>query len=234
MGPFSSIVQHHEFLDVSCSHLLWNTEQSVMSKRAQERTTEEEPLAVEKARTACLVSRNLLSAKQTTSIDSGASYGPGNQELGQNNVSGSTGKLARDRSQKPNNAHSSQECEEDDNPFRGTWKPARYLENQLGRTRFEYHSPQVSDSLYIEKVLKTFDKVELFGERKMRDMNTNVLIWGLFMSTTKKASVHLGPNYNENLEVYMNTNFEELKTLFDITQEVDLGPEFRDSECFHD
>ena len=54
------------------------------------------------------------------------------------------------------------------------------------------------------------------------------------MSTTKKALVHLGPNYNENLEVCRNTNFEELKTLFDITQEFDLGPEFRDSECFHD
>ena len=38
------------------------------------------------------------------------------------------------------------------------------------------------------------------------------------MSTTMKASVHLGPNYNENLEVYRNTNFEELKILFEITQ----------------
>ena len=52
-----------------------------MSKRAQERRTEEEPLAVEKSKPVCLVSRNLLSAKQTTSIDSGASYGPGKQEL---------------------------------------------------------------------------------------------------------------------------------------------------------
>ena len=68
----------------------------------------------------------------------------------------------------------------------------------------------------------------------MRDLNTNVLIWELIVSTTKKASVHLGPKYNENLEVNRNTNFEELKTLFDITQEVDLRPEFRDSECFHD
>ena len=59
----------------------------------------------------------------------------------------------------------------------------------------------------------------------MRDMHTNVLIWELIVSTTKKASVHLGPNYSENLEVCRNTNFEELKTLFDITQEVDLGPE---------
>ena len=32
-----------------------------------------------------------------------------------------------------------------------------------------------------------------------------------------KASAHPGPNYNEKLEVYKNTNFEELKNLFDIT-----------------
>ena len=128
MGPSSSIVQHHEFLDVSDSHLLWNTKQSVMSKRAQERRTEEEPLAVEKARPACLVSRNLLSEKQTTSIDSGASHGLGNQEMGLTSVSGGTGKLARDRSQNPT-THS-QEWQEDDNPFRGTGKLARGIENQ--------------------------------------------------------------------------------------------------------
>ena len=204
-----------------------------MSKRAQERRTEEEPLAVEKARPACLVSRNFLRAKQTTSIDSGASYGPGKQELGHNSVSGSTEKLARHRSHNPT-THS-QECEEDDYPFRCTWKPARYLENQLGRTRFEYHNPQVSYSLYIEKVLKTLrQKLNCSENDKMLDMNTNVLIWGLFMSTTKKASVHVGPNYNEILEVFRDTNFKELMTLFDITQEVDLGPELRDSECFHD
>ena len=33
-----------------------------------------------------------------------------------------------------------------------------------------------------------------------------------------KASVHIGPNYNEKLEVYRNTNFEELKNLWVITQ----------------
>ena len=43
------------------------------------------------------------------------------------------------------------------------------------------------------------------------------------MSTTKKALVHLGPSYNENLEVCRNTNFEKLKTLFDITQQLILG-----------
>ena len=60
----------------------------------------------------------------------------------------------------------------------------------------------------------------------MPDLNTNVLIWELIVSTTKKASVHLGPNYNENLEVYRNKNFEELRTLFDITQQLILGENF--------
>ena len=80
-------------------------------------------------------------------MGSGASYGPGNQELGQNSVSGSTGKFARG------------------------------IENQLGRTRFEYHNPQVSDSLYIENVLKTLrQKLNCEENDKMLDLNTNVLI----------------------------------------------------------
>ena len=45
------------------------------------------------------------------------------------------------------------------------------------------------------------------------------------MSTTVKASVQLGPNYNENVEVFKNTNFEELNNLFDITQRLILEHE---------
>ena len=33
-----------------------------------------------------------------------------------------------------------------------------------------------------------------------------------------EASVHLGPKYNQNLEGYRNTNFEDLKNVFDITE----------------
>ena len=46
-----------------------------------------------------------------------------------------------------------------------------------------------------------------------------------------KAFVHLRPNYNEHLEVYRNTNFGELKNLFDITQKMDIGTWSRDSQC---
>ena len=35
-----------------------------------------------------------------------------------------------------------------------------------------------------------------------------------------KAAIHMGPEYTENLEIYKNTNFEELQNLFDITQKL--------------
>ena len=40
------------------------------------------------------------------------------------------------------------------------------------------------------------------------------------MSSSMKAAVHLGPNYLANLEVYKNTNFEEIQSLFNITQKL--------------
>ena len=103
----------------SWSHFLPNRKQSAMSKRAQTRKLEEGP-AVAKPRSACLVSRNLLSAMPTSSWHSGASYGPGNQELGRNSVFVCARKPARDRVQNP--ATNSQEWQEEENPLPGTGK----------------------------------------------------------------------------------------------------------------
>ena len=57
----------------------------------------------------------------------------------------------------------------------------------------------------------------------MEALKTNVLIWGMFMSSSMKAATHLGPNYLANLEVYKNTNFEEIQSFFSITQKWILG-----------
>ena len=42
------------------------------------------------------------------------------------------------------------------------------------------------------------------------------------MFSSMKAAIHLGPNYLANLEVYKNTNFEEIPSLFNITQRLIL------------
>ena len=83
----------------SCSLFLSIEKADTMSKRTQERMTEEEPL-VAKSRPACLVSRN-LSAKQSPCMDSGASYSVENEELDQNSVFTSIGRPVRDRVQNP-------------------------------------------------------------------------------------------------------------------------------------
>ena len=64
-------------------------------------------------------------------------------------------------------------------------------------------------------------KVESSGRRPDAG-SVNGLIWGIFMSATMKASVHLGLDYNKNLFITKLTDFEELTTFFDITQKLIL------------
>ena len=89
--------------------------QSVMSKRAQE-STSEEGLAVARPRPMNLVSRNLLSAQKTPPQDSSASDSPGAQELDQSHASPSGKKLMRNSSQDP--TANSQERRQDDSTFK--------------------------------------------------------------------------------------------------------------------
>ena len=57
---------------------------------------------------------------------------------------------------------------------------------------------QISDHRYLEKVFKNLrKKLNLAGDAPVIGIEaskTNVLIWGLFMSTTVEAAIHLGPN----------------------------------------
>ena len=63
----------------SSSHFLAIKKPNTMSKRAQERRKREEPV-VAKSKPVSLVSRN-LSAKQSPSLDSGASYSRGESRI---------------------------------------------------------------------------------------------------------------------------------------------------------
>ena len=56
----------------------------------------------------------------------------------------------------------------------------------------------------------------------MEALETTVSLWRMFMSSSMKAAIHLGPNYLANLEVYKNTNFEEIQSLINITQKLIL------------
>ena len=106
-------------------------------------------------------------------------------------------------------------------PAPGNWSEGEDI--QFGRSKLHFHNMQISDHRFLEKVFKNLrQKLHLAEEAPILDLKTRVLIWGLLVSTTMKAAIHLGANYVGNLDVYRNTIFEEFQNLFDITQNVSV------------
>ena len=163
--------------------------------------------------------------KENLPQDSSVSNSPVNQELDQSYVSFGVWKLMRNSDKNP--TAYSQDRRQDDNLFSSTRalvQPSKHQEigaNWWQSNRKEkvgiplYGSLRLS--IFWEGLQESAAKVESCRRGASTQFETNVLIWWSFMSTAMTAAVHLGPNYNEHLEVFRNTNFEELKTLFDIT-----------------
>ena len=51
---------------------------------------------------------------------------------------------------------------------------------------------------------------------------THILMWGLFMSSSTKAAVHLGQKDVETNRMFMNVSVEEIQYLFSIVQKLVL------------
>ena len=54
----------------------------------------------------------------------------------------------------------------------------------------------------------------------MKAYKTNVLVWRMLMTSSMKAAIHLGPNYVSSSEIYKNTAFEDVESVFNITQKL--------------
>ena len=163
---------------------------------------------------------------------------PQESGAGFNSVPGCTWKHVQDRVQNP--ATNCQEWHKD-NPCLGTtwkhvqsdvcersgssWKHVQGIENQLEKTGLHFHHMQISEYRYVNKVFENFQQ-KLCLRSNVLDEKTNVLIWGLFMSTTMKASVHLGPSYNEKVGGVQKHRLQRAQTLFDITQRLFLEQSF--------
>ena len=51
------------------------------------------------------------------------------------------------------------------------------------------------------------------------------------VASSMEAAIHLGPDYLAKLEVYKNTKFEEIQSLFNITQKTILEHSEEISDC---
>ena len=76
---------------------------------------------------------------------------------------------------------------------RGCGKLHRKIDIQLQTIRLDHHNMQVTAYGYLEKVFVNLRRqLNRTEDDEMFDLKTNVLISGLFMSTTMKSAVHLG------------------------------------------
>ena len=102
-------------------------------------------------------------------------------------------------------------------------------EHEYGETRCETETSEPPSEiwliiilLYCSYVEKVFDIVrQKLGRPEddtMDQIDTNLAMWRIFMTTCTKAAVHLGKDYEENLRVVRNTNFWELRPFFTTAQ----------------
>ena len=97
----------------------------------------------------------------------------------------------------------------------------RGVETHNDRSKMEFHNQQILNYRYLNKVLQNLHKKlgnnensSQFAMEAIKDQCTDVGI----VNVIGKAAIHLGPKSNEDFEVYKNTNFEEIQSLFGITQ----------------
>ena len=209
---------------------------SAMSKRGQEATSSEgspmvqpKPMVPAEARSFNLVLRSPWSARENPPQGLEYPVNPGNVDEGQG-CHTSTRRLVR-TTQRPEIERSLVRRQENAQ-ISGSRVTRRNLRTSTSTRRLvraatprtEFQNMKYTNHQYMTKVFRFVQKklgiTAGYSTFSMEALNTNVLIWGTFMCSSKKAAIHLRPNYLANLEVYKNTNFEEIQSLFNITQKL--------------
>ena len=127
-----------------------------------------------------------------------------------------------------NNASDSQVWHTDTDPYAGTEKPvARSKKITVGPSLFPHNLVVLpGNDKFMEKVFAYVgQKLGRPEEHKMEQVNTSLMIWGLFVTASMRAAVHLRKDYAENLRAAKNTKFSEIKPLFNITWQLILDQE---------
>ena len=86
----------------------------------------------------------------------------------------------------------------------------------------EFCNMKITDIYYVTKIFRLLIKKlgvpegqESFATGAYKN---NIMMWGLFVSSTMKAAIHLGLNYEKNIEILECRNFENVGNLFTLTE----------------
>ena len=85
-------------------------------------------------------------------------------------------------------------------------------------TEMEYCNMTIKYYSYLSKSSRSYNNklvvqkgCETFG---IQASKTNIMMLGMFLSSSMRAAVHLHVNYEENLETYKLMDFEHIQSLF--------------------
>ena len=186
LKPSSSFVQHHELLNVFLQPFFFYFEsQNTMSKRAQEKKK-----------------KSLWWQHQGQHVWDQETWAQNNSFVGfgcflQPGESRVVSELWFH-----NPAENSQERHRDANPFSRSGRPVRGvcgrsstgrlvrgMENQLARTKWDYHNMQISDNPYIERAFRNVRKKLNHSEQRTDiHQKVNVLIWRLLVNNDDRSN----------------------------------------------
>ena len=99
-------------------------------------------------------------------------------------------------------------------------------------SKHEVHEPSAHDQ-DLTFLTKEFGNYRRIPNILIGSIEDTCVDMRMFMSSSMKAAIHLGPNFLVNLEVYKKKNLEEIQSLINITQ-IDFGAFWRNSECDYD
>ena len=104
-----------------------------------------------------------------------------------------------------NTALSSQVWHQNENTRSGIGKPAAKTSKRLSETSLTHHIFQISSNVnHLEIVLSNVQqKLSRAEGDEMLDVSVNEMIWGVFVSATFKAPVHLGQDCQESIVRYL-------------------------------
>ena len=214
--------------------------QSAMSKRGQDATFSEgspmlepKPTVPAKARPINLVLHSPWSAREISSQNLGYPVNPVNDDKGQGDLT-RTRKLVQ-TTQNPE-VERSQVKRQENAQRSDSWKQHNQEEASLSTStrklvqaatpRTKFQNMKFTNHQFRKKIFHFLQKklgiTEAYSTFSLVALKTNALIWRLFVASSMKAAIHLGPNCLANLHVYKNTNFEEIQSLFSITQKLIL------------
>ena len=100
---------------------------------------------------------------------------------------------------------------------------ARSEEHSSCTRKRDASSPmRFTDHQYMGKTFqctqKEFARSAINATFSMESYHANVLTWRMFMASSMKAAIHLGPDFQKNLVIYKNTRFENIKNVFFINE----------------